>query len=189
MGHDANIKAERKENGGIRTKNALERIEELEKNLGMIANFINENMQATRTRLGTLEVLSEAMATSIGVEQIKTIADDIRKKRILEEVEGKKAALAKGIEDKTIEATEGIETLETIITGIEKDDKGTVLFPEYVQLTLADVADPEHQKELLNAKVGYALKTKNGGTFEVTGAYKFLPNGKIDPVEQSATTV
>jgi hypothetical protein len=188
MGHDANLKAERHQNVKRETKNALERIESLEQNMAKVVDFINQNTQQLRKRCEVVETIIEAVVTSIGPEEITRIAEDIRKKRILTEVEEKKQFLSAGLENKTIIPVEAIESMETIITGIEKDAEGKVLFPDYIQLLVGNVQEQSQRNELINAKVGYVVKTATGGTFEVTGAYKMVEPDKPAETENTPAT-
>lgn len=174
-----------------RERNALERISGLESDFARLVQGASGAINEVNSKIDTLSETLAAVVDILGRETVQKAILDARIRRMEENAQQSKDALAKAVEAKQVEAVEIIEDGDFIITGVEKDKEGKPLPPGYVQVPFSSIK-PEFKEKLVGQVVGFSFETESGGSFEVTGVYKNVPPAEDtapeetpDPVEDS----
>lgn len=159
-----------------RERNALERISGLENDFARLVQGVQAAVNEINQKLNTISEVLDAVVTLNGAEKVQQQMADTRRQRAEERAKASKDALDNALLEGTIEQIEKIEDGATI-TGVEYDKEGKPLPPGYVQLPF-DTVKPEFKEKMLGQGVGFKFETEPGGTFEVTGVYKSVPQSE-----------
>jgi hypothetical protein len=170
-----------------RERNALERISGLEQDLQRLVGAVQQAFNESEAKLRDVsEVLDAAVAlTPGGVDAIKAKMAELRTQRAADEATKAKEGLDNALLEGKVEQLQKIDA-DCIITGVEKDKEGNVIPPGYVQLAFSTIK-PEFGKQMLDQGEGFTFATDGGGTFEVTGIYKAVPQNELPVVDPNAT--
>lgn len=155
-----------------RERNALERLEQIERDLINVVGSIQKALDELNQRFSAVAEVLDATVATLGEETINQRIVDTRKERSDKQVADAKAALEKAVADGKLSPCESVND-KSYITGIERDKEGKPLEPGYTQLNFAAVK-PEYQEKLRGQKVGAKLETEVG-SFEVTGIFEEIP--------------
>lgn len=151
-------------------KSVEEKLTQFEAGLQDFAKQVGDHLQSMNTRLNTMEEIVTAIASVVGVDLVSQAIYDSKLKDLENAAESKKAALARGLEDGVIVASEEV-TKKSIIVGVEKDNEGKVTPPGYLQLPLEGFRD-ELKPLLMGHKVGDSVvNPTNGHSVDITGVY------------------
>ena len=163
-----------------RERNALERISQIETDMGTMVGAIQQALQNIESRVNAQTEILDAVVQEIGAEQINARIEAARETRSEQQAvtakEGLQAALDKG---ELVPAA--VIGDKSVITGVEADKEGVVVKPGYVQLGYNTIK-PEFQEKVLGKAVGFKFETSDG-TFEITGIYDVVEKS----VEQEPT--
>lgn len=154
-------------------KNALERLEELDKRVAAVEDFVgnklvadvNNAVSALSKQAGGLSEVVAAIAKLVGEDAIKALVETARKDAELQRVASLKAAIAEMKANGQLVTSEKI-TEDSLVVGVEFEADGSETFPGFVQLQFSQFK-PEWREKLLGAEVGAKIDTLEGRSFQV----------------------
>lgn len=152
-----------------RERNALERLEQMERDLISVVGSIQKALDELNQRFSAVAEVLDATVATLGSDVINQRILDTRKERSDKQVADAKAALEKAVTDGKLSPAIAVSE-KSYITGIERDKEDKPLDPGYTQLNFAAIK-PEYQEKLRGQKVGAKLETEVG-SFEITGIYE-----------------
>lgn len=154
-------------------KGALERIEDLEKTIPSIVSAINEALVRADNRSTELSEVVDTLIELAGRETVTAAINSAREKRDRERAAAAEQALSDAIGRGEIASTDSVAE-NCLIAGVEYDKEGAPIPPGRVQVMTNQVVETV-RTQILGKGPGTKADTPNGGTFEVTDIYAFVP--------------
>jgi hypothetical protein len=151
------------------TKNALERLDDLEATLPQIVSSFQQAVQQLQTSLNSLTEVMDAVIANVGSDKITTTMTENRTKKVEAQADQDRKALDQALLNGDVVPTEAVSE-KTIVVGKEYAADGTVRFPGYIQAPFMRV-DPKFQELMKGQKAGFSFDLPNGGKFEITATY------------------
>jgi hypothetical protein len=186
-----------------RTKNALERIDDLEKQFMKLVDGLNNAFEQLNRKVGNLEDSLEAVVTILGVETVAQSITEIRLKRA-EEAATLAKEQVKALFEAGVYVKSDTVTNKSILVGHEvHPETGEIAPPGFIKASFEEIK-PELKEKFLGQKLGFKTDTGSGNLFELLEIYeevegKTLPSPeavtpeapapKVEPGEGTATTV
>lgn len=162
-----------------KVKSALERIDQLEGDLGEVQGMIQNLLMATNQVLSNFEnrinvqaELIEALGLLAGPEKLAETVNQIKAKKVNDALANAKKALEVAVEQGKVVPVDAI-TEKSLIIGAEFDADGIEVAPGRMQITFQSLL-PQFKEELLGKGVGAEVKTPSGGSFKVSEVYEVL---------------
>lgn len=156
-----------------RERNALERIEALEGDFQRLVGAVQQSLSDNEQKLRDISEVLDATVTLFGAETVQRAMADKRLERAKADADRAKGALDEALAKGQMKAIEKVVD-GCLVAGVEKDAKGEIIPPGYVQLSLASIK-PEFVEKMKGQAVGFSFETEPGGSFEITGIYESVP--------------
>lgn len=180
-----------------RERNALERIEAVENDLGFLGNNFTVFTQSVESALteidhtvGNLLEVVDALVAELGPEVVAKRISDARREKAEKDAKAAQEAVSVAVTDGTIRQVDLVGEY-SLIVGREVTKDGEVVPPGYAQLRMASIK-PEFREKFLNQCVGTKIETAEGmNTFEIVEIYDSTrevgpePVEEADPIEES----
>ena len=156
-----------------KTKNALERIDGLEKTVSYLVDATNKGLGEFDEKLQAVAELTNAMVTLLGQD---AVSNAIAEARANADADAVKRQQDQVDELKTKGILVAAETVgeDTLIVGKETDKDGNVLRPGRAQIQMGQLK-PEIKAILAGKAIGTVIDTPGGGKFEVQELYTVVP--------------
>jgi hypothetical protein len=161
-----------------RERNAVERLAGLEQDVQRLVGAVQQAFNDNEQKLRDLAEIVDVIVADYGRDTIQLALHKARVARAEEEAQKAKEGLDIALLEGKVEKDEAINP-ESIITGFEKNKDGETIAPGYVQLSLSTVK-PQFAEKMIGQGVGFVFETDGGGSFEVTGVFKVIPQGAPD---------
>jgi hypothetical protein len=171
-----------------KTRNALDRLDELEKALPQIVSGVNNSLSQLNNQLQGMTEIMDVLIENVGQEKVTAALAANRQKRSEDQAAAEKKSVDEALLSGTLEnATEISE--KTIVVGREFDKDGVVRIPGRVQVQFSRVS-PEFQEKLKGQKPGFSFEIPStGGKFEVDEIYDVVPPVVPAPAPVAAAPV
>jgi hypothetical protein len=153
------------------SRNAIQRVEELEKLVPQVISATNNAVQQIQVQLsGAVEIL-DAVIQALGVETIEKIVTENRTRRADEQ------------NAKTREQIDGLVAQGVLVAGDKVSEQSLVVFKEFNKEGVEQVARLQHvfkqlqeefKPQLLGAAVGAKVTAATGSSFEVLEIYEIV---------------
>jgi len=171
-----------------RERNSLERLAGLEQDVQRLVGAVQQAFNDNEQKLRDLAEIVDLYVAEKGADKVQVALQEARVKRAEVEAQKAKEGLDLALMEGKVEKDEAI-VAESIITGFEKNKEGEIIAPGYVQLALSTVK-PQFAEKMIGQSVGFVFETDGGGSFEVTGVYKVIPQAAPEaPVAPAADPV
>jgi hypothetical protein len=150
-------------------KTVMERVEELEKTLPVLAEIVNQQLNQ---RFSPLIETIDALTDIVGKDAVISKMAELQNKRNAEAAERQKAQVEVLLAEGRLTKAEKVSE-KSLLVGVETDMAGNVTPPGRFQVTFDKVA-PVFQEKLYGKPVGTKVEVPNAGGFELSEIYDFV---------------
>lgn len=159
-------------------RNALARVESIEKVLSEIARETDES----KNRMTSVMEVMDALVQLVGINEVQTVVGENRKERALKKQEQEIAAVKNLVESGVLVSETTANTGNLLVFKETKEDGSEVLPVSRVQFMFEQLK-PDFQEQLKGKEVGSKIKSDAGNFFEVREVYSVKsppPEGEVE---------
>jgi hypothetical protein len=166
-------------------KPILKRLLDIEADLTGLVDALNKSLTLVEQRLTTLDEVSNAVVSVLGVELVQAAITASHVKKAKADADAQAKALLMAV-DKGLVIKSELLTEKSVIVGRELDKDGNEVPPGRVQMLYGQIKE-EFRAALLGKPVGTQIDTPVGGKFEVVDLYE-IQEKPVPPAEAKAKT-
>jgi hypothetical protein len=151
-------------------RNALERIEGLEKMVPDLLQAIGKQLDEMKAKVEALEEMTDAVIGVVGVQPVSDAMTASRELRARQQAEAQKQETEKLVSDGVLELQDFVDEKSILVLKELKAD-GTEIPPGWFRVGVPELK-PNLQSDVIGKAARSTVSMENGGSFEILEIYK-----------------